>query len=217
MPAHTGAFLPTFGDYFPVHRLGPGARQYFRASIFYVRSDGYRFFPRKGSFGLSWHEIRIRKSVFTCLNSNPIPSKKRAMPASSADEVILIIDDEECIRDSCCQVLTKAGYRVETAINGEIGLAKAGEMRPDIALIDLDMPGAPGLEVMDRLNKISPGTIRIVVTGNTTLDLEKEIIRKRRALTYLTKPFSPEQLNLVVQKALNSRNSTRKEEERHGS
>jgi DNA-binding NtrC family response regulator len=136
---------------------------------------------------------------------------------STAEEVILIIDDAECIRDSCCQVLTKAGYRVETAINGEIGLAKAGEMRPDIALIDLDMPGAPGLEVMDRLNEISPGTVRIVVTGNTSLDLEKEIIRKRRALTYLTKPFSPEQLNFVVQQALNSRNPTSKKEERHGS
>lgn len=139
------------------------------------------------------------------------------MPLASKDEVILIIDDAECIRDSCCQVLTKAGYQVETAINGEVGLAKAKEIRPDIALIDLDMPGAPGLEVMDRLNEISPKTIRIVVTGNTALDLEKEIIRKRRALTYLTKPFSPEQLNLVVQEALNSRNPSRQKEERHGS
>jgi DNA-binding NtrC family response regulator len=139
------------------------------------------------------------------------------MPLASKDEVILIIDDAECIRDSCCQVLTKAGYQVETAINGEVGLAKAKEIRPDIALIDLDMPGAPGLEVMDRLNEISPKTIRIVVTGNTALDLEKEIIRKRRALTYLTKPFSPEQLKLVVQEALNSRNPSRQKEERHGS
>jgi DNA-binding NtrC family response regulator len=139
------------------------------------------------------------------------------MPSLNADEVILIIDDAECIRDSCCQVLTKAGYRVETAINGEIGLAKAEEMRPDVALIDLDMPGAPGLEVMDRLNEISPRTIRIVVTGNTSLDLEQEIIRKRRAVTYLTKPFSPEQLNFVVQEALNSRNPTNPKEERHGS
>jgi DNA-binding NtrC family response regulator len=139
------------------------------------------------------------------------------MPLSSKDEVILIIDDAECIRDSCCQVLTKAGYRVETAVNGKIGLAKAREMRPDIALIDLDMPGAPGLEVMDRLNEISPRTIRIAVTGNTALNLEKEVIRKRRALTYLTKPFSPEQLNLVVQKALDSKNPSRQKEERHGS
>jgi DNA-binding NtrC family response regulator len=55
------------------------------------------------------------------------------------------------------------------------------------------------------------------VTGNTSLDLEQEIIRKRRAVTYLTKPFSPEQLNFVVQEALNSRNPTNPKEERHGS
>lgn len=127
------------------------------------------------------------------------------MSFSSKGEVILIIDDEECMRDSCYQVLIKAGYRVETAINGEAGLAKAKEIEPDVALVDLDMPGVSGLEVMGRLNEVSPGTVRIVVTGHTSIDLEKEIIRKGRALAYLTKPFSPEQLNIVVRKALDRR------------
>lgn len=136
---------------------------------------------------------------------------------TTKDDIILIIDDAECIRDSCCQVLSKAGYQVETATNGDVGLAKAKDIRPDVALIDLDMPGAPGLEVMDRLNEISPRTIRIVVTGNTSLDLEEEIIRRRRALMYLTKPFSPEQLKLIIQEALSSRNPTGHKEERHGS
>jgi DNA-binding NtrC family response regulator len=127
------------------------------------------------------------------------------MSFSSKGEVILIIDDEECMRDSCYQVLIKAGYRVETAINGEAGLAKAKEIEPDVALVDLDMPGVSGLEVMGRLNEVSPETVRIVVTGHTSIDLEKEIIRKGRALAYLTKPFSPEQLNIVVRKALDRR------------
>ncbi len=130
------------------------------------------------------------------------------MSFSSKGEVILIIDDEECMRDSCYQVLIKAGYRVETAINGEAGLAKAKEIEPDVALVDLDMPGVSGLEVMGRLNEVSPETVRIVVTGHTSIDLEKEIIRKGRALAYLTKPFSPEQLNIVVRKALDLRNKT---------
>jgi DNA-binding NtrC family response regulator len=130
------------------------------------------------------------------------------MSFSSKGEVILIIDDEECMRDSCYQVLIKAGYRVETAINGEAGLAKAKEIEPDVALVDLDMPGVSGLEVMGRLNEVSPETVRIVVTGHTSIDLEKEIIRKGRALAYLTKPFSPEQLNIVVRKALDRRNKS---------
>jgi DNA-binding NtrC family response regulator len=127
------------------------------------------------------------------------------MSFSGKGEVILVIDDEECIRDSCCQVLTKAGYRVETAINGETGLLKVKEIGPDVTLVDLDMPGASGLEVMDQLNEISPGIIKIVVTGNTTIDLEKEVIKKGRALSCLTKPFSPDQLKQVVRMALDSR------------
>lgn len=139
------------------------------------------------------------------------------MSFSGKGEVILVIDDEECIRDSCCQVLTKAGYRVETAINGEVGLAKVKEIGPDVTLVDLDMPGASGLEVMDQLNKISPGIIKIVVTGNTAIDLEEEVVRKGRALTYLTKPFSPDQLKLVVRKALDGRKQLKQKEAFHGS
>jgi DNA-binding NtrC family response regulator len=127
------------------------------------------------------------------------------MPLSGKGEVILIIDDEECIRDSCCQVLTKAGYQVHTAINGQVALAKASSVRPDLALVDLDMPGASGLEVMDRLSEVSPETIRMVVTGSTSVDLEEEVIRTGRALGYLNKPFSPDQLRAMVRKALDGR------------
>lgn len=139
------------------------------------------------------------------------------MSFSGRGEVIVIIDDAECIRDSCCQVLTKAGYLVETAINGEIGLAKVKEIDPDVALVDLDMPGVSGLEVMDQLDEISPGIVKIVVTGNTTIDLEQEVIRKGRALSYLTKPFSPDQLKQAVRKALDSREQFKQEEVSHGS
>jgi DNA-binding NtrC family response regulator len=132
-------------------------------------------------------------------------------------ERILVIDDEECIRDSCCQVLTKAGYRVEMAINGDVGLAIARKTFPDVALVDLDMPGVSGLEVMDQLGEISPSTVRIVVTGNTSINLESEVIDRGRALTYLLKPFSPEQLNLVVRKALDTREGTKQKEDCHGS
>jgi CheY-like chemotaxis protein len=124
---------------------------------------------------------------------------------SGRGELILVIDDEECMRDSCCQVLTKAGYRVETAMNGALGLAKARDIGPELALVDLDMPGVSGLEVMDQLSEIQPAIIRIVVTGNTAVDLEKEVIQKNRAVAYLTKPFSPPQLKAVVRKALDRR------------
>lgn len=127
------------------------------------------------------------------------------MPTSPCGEVILIIDDEECITDSCHQALTRAGYQVETARNGEIGLMKARQIKPDMALIDIDMPGTSGLDVMDQLNQINPGIIKIVITGNTSIDLETEAIGKGRAVSYLVKPFSPDELKAFVRKGLDSR------------
>jgi DNA-binding NtrC family response regulator len=137
------------------------------------------------------------------------------MPTSPRGEVILIIDDDECIRDSCHQALSRVGYRVEMAINGEIGLMKARAMKPDVALVDINMPGVSGLEVMDQLSEISPGIIKIVITGNTSIDLETEAIGKGRAVSYLVKPFSPDQLNSVVQKGLDSREERKRKEDFH--
>ena len=139
------------------------------------------------------------------------------MSFSGKGEVVLIIDDAECIRDSCCQVLTKAGYRVETAIDGEVGLSRARELDPDVILVDLDMPGVSGLEVMDRLNEISPAIVKIVVTGNTSIDLEEEVIRKGRALSYLAKPFSPNQLKQIVRGALDYEENFEQKEDYNGS
>jgi len=59
----------------------------------------------------------------------------------SQKATILIIDDEEAIRDSCRQVLSKDGYMTETAEDGLSGLRKIGEVKPDLVLIDLKMPG----------------------------------------------------------------------------
>jgi len=127
------------------------------------------------------------------------------MSALPRDGKILVIDDDESIRDSCHQTLRKAGFLVETAINGEVGLAKAREIEPDIALVDLHMPGISGLEVMDQLDRVSPRTIRIVVTGVAHIDTVTEIIGRHRALGCLFKPFTPEELKLVVRRALDGR------------
>ena len=127
------------------------------------------------------------------------------MPPLSQQKVILIIDDDEYIRDSCRQALSKAGYCVETAVDGEAGLIKAGEIEPDMALVDLHLPGISGLEVMDQLDRVSPRTVRIVVTGMAHIDTVTEIIGRHRALGCLFKPFSPDELNLVVKKALDGK------------
>jgi DNA-binding NtrC family response regulator len=127
------------------------------------------------------------------------------MSASPQDEIILVIDDDECIRDSCHQTLSKAGYCVETAVNGEAGLSIAGEIGPDIALVDLQMPGISGLEVMKQLGRISPKTLKLIVTGSHSIDLVMQIIEEQRASGCLFKPFSPDELKRVVRRALDGK------------
>ena len=62
-------------------------------------------------------------------------------------ERILVIDDEESMRDSCCQALRKEGYILETADNGNAGLKKIKDLKPDLVLVDLKMPGISGMEI----------------------------------------------------------------------
>ncbi len=134
-----------------------------------------------------------------------LPKKAMVMPGSEGAKVILIVDDDEVTRDSCFQVLSKEGYTVVTACNGEAGLAEARRCHPDLLLIDLNMPGISGFEVIDLLNSVDTKMQKVVITGNTTIDLDKEVIRSGRASGYLRKPFIPEELKSMVQRTLNFR------------
>ena len=114
---------------------------------------------------------------------------------------VVIIDDEESMRDSCRQILEKDGFHAETAENGLIGLNKIKEIDPEIVLIDLKMPGISGLEVLDHVRKINPNTIPIVITGYATVGSAVEAM-KMGAYDFLPKPFTPEELRLIIKRGL---------------
>jgi signal transduction histidine kinase len=119
-------------------------------------------------------------------------------------QIILIIDDEEAMRDSCSMILTKDGFRAETAENGRIGLEKAREFNPALALIDLKMPGLSGLEVLDKIKDIDPQIIPIVITGYATVESAVEAMKKG-AYDFLPKPFTPDELRIIIGRALERR------------
>ena len=127
--------------------------------------------------------------------------KRREMPENAA---ILVIDDEEAIRDSCCQVLAKAGYRTQTAEDGNVGLEKITEMKPDLVLVDLKMPGMSGMELLEKIAQIDPSIISVVITGYATVESAVEAM-KRSAYDFLPKPFTPDQLRIVVKRGLERR------------
>ena len=117
---------------------------------------------------------------------------------------ILVIDDEQAMRDSCLQVLTKDGYRTETAEDGDIGLDKVREIQPDLVLVDLKMPGLSGMEVLERISEIDPNIVSVVITAYATIESAVEAM-KRHAYDFLTKPFTPDQLRVVIKRGLERR------------
>jgi len=117
---------------------------------------------------------------------------------------ILIIDDEESIRDSCSQVLNREGYLVNIADNGKTGWEHFKKSPTDVVLLDLKLPGLDGIQVLKKIKKKSPDTPVIIITGFATIESAVDTM-KRGAFDYLAKPFSPQELRVIVKKALDSR------------
>jgi signal transduction histidine kinase len=118
--------------------------------------------------------------------------------------LVLVIDDEESMRDSCAQIITKLGCRVETAEDGAIGLEKIRALKPDAIIVDLKMPGIGGLDVLNEVRLIDPQIVAIVITGYATVDAAVEAM-KRGAYDFLPKPFTPDELRLILARALERR------------
>ncbi len=117
---------------------------------------------------------------------------------------ILIIDDEEIVRDSCIQILAKNNYEIATAENGAQGLEMLDDFRPDLTLVDLKMPGLSGYEVLDKIQEYDPTIVTVVITGFATIDSAVESMKKG-TFDFLPKPFKPDELRLIVRRGLDRR------------
>jgi len=118
--------------------------------------------------------------------------------------VVLVIDDEESMRDSCGQILAKEGLHAEDAENGHLGLKKIEDIKPDVVLIDLKMPCISGVEVLERAREIDPNIIPIVITGYATVESAVDAMKKG-AYDFLPKPFTPEELRIIIRRGLEKR------------
>jgi len=114
---------------------------------------------------------------------------------------ILVIDDEKRIREGCYKILIKENCLVEMAENGEMGLKMLAEKHYDVILTDLMMPGIGGMEVLAKVREQHPDSVSIVITGFATLEHSIEAMKKG-AFDFIPKPFTPDQLRVVVSKAI---------------
>jgi len=101
---------------------------------------------------------------------------------------ILIVDDEQTVRDVLAEFFTEQGYEVATADSGADALRGLPETRPDLVLLDVRMPGIDGVETLRRLRTIAPGVSVIMVTANEDVALARTTL-KLGALDYVAKPF----------------------------
>lgn len=122
-------------------------------------------------------------------------------------KLILVIDDDEGIRDLLSFAVKKEGYRVETAEDGEEGLRKALALRPDLLILDLMLPRYGGFELLRELQTgDQAGTPIIVVTGRYTDRSTVELIRQEsNVVELMEKPIKINALLLALERNLSPR------------
>ncbi|MFZ2448045.1 MAG: hybrid sensor histidine kinase/response regulator [Syntrophobacteraceae bacterium] len=117
---------------------------------------------------------------------------------------VLVIDDEEIARISCRRVLETRGIGVTLAASGREGLEFLLHKPFDLVLVDLKMPGMDGVEVAHRINRFDPSIVTIIITGYATIESAVAVM-KEGAYDYLPKPFTPDELVIVVERGLEKR------------
>jgi len=128
------------------------------------------------------------------------PRDDEGMPGAR----VVVIDDDYAMRLSCRQILAKSGYAVEVFEDGAKGLEAVLAQRPDLVVVDLKMPGISGMDVIDRTHAIDPDMVVVVITGYPTIGSAVDAI-KAGAYDFLPKPFTPDELRLVVKRAVGRR------------
>ncbi len=132
------------------------------------------------------------------------------MPAENRR--ILIIDDERPILLTLEALLGRHGYQPQTAANAAYGLRVLKESTPALVLLDLQLPDAEGLETLDLIKREYPETQVIILTAHDSLSNAIESI-KRGAYHFISKPYAPEELLSLVEKALEKRSLLRETEQ----
>ena len=114
---------------------------------------------------------------------------------------ILVVDDEMIVCESCKRILEEEGYEVETALSGKEAFEKMKGNPFDVVITDLKMPGIDGMEVLRTFRKEYPEAIIIMITGFSTVETAVEAM-KLGAFDYIPKPFTPDEVSIVVKKAI---------------
>jgi two-component system response regulator HydG len=114
---------------------------------------------------------------------------------------ILIVDDEQVVRDSLVHWFTEEGYEVEAAGSASEALSRLAARELDLVIADIRMPGMDGLELLEKIRSEQLDTSVIIMTGYASVESAVRAL-KQGAFDYVTKPFDPDELSVAVRNAL---------------
>jgi len=117
---------------------------------------------------------------------------------------VLVIDDEEVMRDILGSLLTKEGYRVKLAATGEEGLDIGRREPVDVAIVDVMLPDMSGIEVLDALKRADPEMVVVMITAFASVETAISAM-KMGAFDYITKPFKNDEVLVVVSNGAHQR------------
>ena len=117
---------------------------------------------------------------------------------------ILIIDDEETMHDSCCQILEQQGYMIKSAFDGTNGMSLVREEQPDMVLLDIKLPQRNGLDVLKEIIATDPDIVTVIITGYATIESAVDAM-KYGASDFLPKPFTPDELRMIIRRGMEKR------------
>ena len=116
-------------------------------------------------------------------------------------ERMLIIDDEMLVLESCRKIFSAEAFEVVITPSPREGLKLAADSAFDVILCDWQMPEFDGMDVIEELDRISPGSAVVMISGYPSLGRATESM-KRGAMDYVAKPFTPEEIVAAVKKAM---------------
>jgi len=125
-------------------------------------------------------------------------------PSNPGDKLVLIVDDDDAVRELLGFVVMKEGFRVEKVLDGDQALKKARELMPDLMLLDLMLPRCGGFEILRQLQTGETSAIPIImITGRYMDRSTSEMIRREsNVVDYLEKPVNPAVLSALLHKTL---------------
>ncbi|TDI38657.1 MAG: sigma-54-dependent Fis family transcriptional regulator [Acidobacteria bacterium] len=117
---------------------------------------------------------------------------------------VLVIDDEEVMREILESLLSSEGYRVKLAATGEDGIAIASSEPIDLAIVDVMLPDQSGIDVLDELKRVDSELVAIMITAFASVETAIEAM-KRGAFDYVTKPFKNDEVRVIVANGMRQR------------